>query len=231
MPIDPRLVTSGGSQFQISVLTAEQSLPTELTFTTSAAAVAGATSIAGSLLPALNTKILYAGLVLIANPNTVDAQLIIVATTVTGNPTSIAVEPLAKPLASGSIIKTYAGIPLIGLESANMSLQNETNQAVLLSNQGWQVTDASTGSWSFDGQMMIPKQLEFTKGAYTLTDALLNKQGLYVERFLPNGIYHAGVCVVTNASDTVQGSAYITQQVTLTGSNKPVQRRLFEVVA
>lgn len=232
MSIDPRLVTAGGSQFQISILGETQSKPVELTITVTGAEAIGSTDIECTVTPAGNTKKIYAGTVLVVAPKTVNAQYLYVTdTTASGNPTVIKVEPIKKAITAATVIKTFAGIPLIGLDSANMQLQNQTNQAVLLSNDGWQVTDASTGSFQFDGKLMMPKQLEYAVGAYAISDALLEKTGIYVERFLPNGQYDAGVCVVTNASDTVSGAAYIEQNVTLQGSNKPVRLRLFEVAA
>lgn len=232
MAINPTLVTSLGSQFQIQTLGDQDVVPVAVTYTTSSAAIVGATSIAGVVTPGGNTKKFYEGQILVASPGTADAQYIYVAAnSSTGTPTSITVEPLKKPIATNTPIVSFLGIPVIGLESANMQLQNEVNQAVLLANQGWQVTDASTGSFQFDGTLYVPRQNIYNAGAKLVVDSLLAKTNLYVERYLPDGTYNAGVCVVTSASDTVSGSQYVTRQVTFQGSNKPINQRLFDVVA
>jgi hypothetical protein len=232
MPVNPSLVTALGTQFQIQSLTDQQVTPTPITITVTAAAAVGATSLTVTVTPSSQPKKFYEGQILVANPNETAAQYVYVAANSTdGNPTSLTVEPLKKAIAANDVITSFLGIPVIGLESANMQLQTETNQAVLLANQGWQITDSSTGSFQFDGTLYIPKQNIYNTGAKLVDDALLNKLNIYVERYLPNGEYHAGICVVTNASDTVSGSAYITKQVTFMGSNKPVRLNYFDVTA
>jgi hypothetical protein len=227
MAVNPVLLTSGGTNTQIQVLAFGSTIPPEVTITTTAAAVVGATSLAVTILP--TTVTLRQGLILVAGTGAT-AQLIEVRQTTAGTLTSLPVEPLKKAVASAAVIKTYAGLPLIGLESANMQLQTETNQVVLLANDGWKVTDYSTGSFEFSGNLYIPTTEVFALGARLVIDALLNKQLVYVERFLPDGTYHAGVCAVTNASDQTQGAQYVTLNVTFMGSGKPVQTRLFATI-
>lgn len=225
MPIQPALLTSGGTQFQFTVLPFGKSIPDEITITVTAAAVVGATTLTVTVAPATGVT-LYAGLVLRVGTTAADSQWVILTDKASGTITNLKVEPLQKAIVANAIIKTYAGLPLIGLEGANLQLQTETNQAVLLANDGWQSRDYSTGSFEFSGNLYIPTSGEYALGAYAVADALLAKKNIYVERILPDGTYHAGMCIVSNCSDQTQGAAYITQSLTLSGSGKPVQRRL-----
>jgi hypothetical protein len=227
MPVQPVLLTSGGTNTQIQVLEFGSVIPPTVTITTTAAAVAGATTVPVTILP--TTATLREGLILVAGTGAT-AQLIEVRQTTAGTLTSLPVQPLKKDLASAAVINTFAGLLLIGLESANMQLQTETNQVVLLANDGWRVTDYSTGSFEFSGNLYIPTTETYALGSRQVIDALLNKQLVYVERYLPDGTYHAGVCAVTNASDQTQGAQYVTLNVTLTGSGKPIQTRLFATI-
>ena len=224
MAEQPALLTSGGTQFQIKTLAFGQTVPPEVTITVTAAADVDATALTVTIVPTTNVT-LYEGLVLIVGTGAAQ-QLVIVSATAQGSATTLTVEPLKKAIAANTVIKTFAGIPLIGLEAANMNLTTETNQAVLLSNNGWRVTDYSTGSFEFSGNLYIPTSVAMAVGARAVSDALLQKRNVYVERFLPDGTYHAGMCCVTSASDQTTGAQYITQNVTFTGSGKPVQRLL-----
>lgn len=222
MPQQPSLLTSGGTQFQITPLAFGQNEPAIATLTVTAAAVIGATSLTATIVPA-NTK-LYAGLVFKIGtiPN---EQWVIVAETWNGTGT-LKVEPLKRAITASAIAGTTAGLPVIGLEGANMQLQTEVNSVVLMSNNGWKISDYSTGSFEFSGNLYIPTTPDLTIGAYAVADALLKKQNMYVERILPNGTIHAGVCIVSNCSDQTQGAQYITQSVTFMGSGTPYQYRI-----
>jgi hypothetical protein len=160
MPINPRLVTARGSQFQITpLLNDEASTPTNCTVTVTVAAVVGATTLTVTVTPASNPARFYEGQILVFGANTTNAQYVYVAANSTdGNPATITVEPLRKAIAANAVANTFLGIPVIGLEAANMQLQTEVNQAVLLANEGWQVTDASTGSFQFSGTLYVPRQ-------------------------------------------------------------------------
>ena len=222
MPTQPTLVVSGGTQFQISVLTYGASTPANVVITVSAAATIGATDLTVTTTPTNTT--LYEGLSFKIG-TTPNQQWVVVDQTWTGTG-ALKVVPITKAIAAGTTANTYAGLPLIGLESANMQLQTETNQVVLMSNNGWKITDYSTGSFEFSGNLYIPTSSALAGGAKAVIDALLNKSNLYVERILPDGTYHAGVCVVSSCSDQTQGANYVTQSVTFTGSGKPTQVRL-----
>lgn len=231
MPVNPRLVTARGSQFQITpLLDDELSIPPTVNITVTEPAAVGDTELTITVLPANNPARFYEGQILVVAPNTANAQYIYVAANSTnGNPATITVEPLRKAVADNATIASFLGIPVIGLEAANMQLQTEVNQAVLLANEGWQVTDASTGSFQFSGTCYVPRQAKYKKGVNDMYDAFLNKTNVYVERFLSDGQYNAGIGVITDMSDTVQGSQYITRNLTVQGSNRPVNLRLFEV--
>lgn len=225
MPINPALLTSGGTQFQIRPLAYGAVIPPEITITVSSAATVGATQLTVTVSPATGIT-LYAGLTFKIGTTLANEQWVTLAATASGTIATLQVEPITKAIAASTVAKTYAGFPVIGLESANMQLQTETNQAVLLANGGWRVQDYSTGSFEFSGNLMIPTSPEYAVGAYATADSLLNKQNLWVERVLPDGTYHAGLCIVSNCSDQTQGAQYITQSVTFSGSGKPIQRRM-----
>lgn len=225
MPIDAALLTAGGTQLQITPLAFGVTIPPEITITCSAAIV-GATSVSVVIsTQPTPAKPFYAGMTFKVGtaPN---EQWVVLAADAAATATSFVVEPLTRAITASSVAKSYAGIPLIGLEAANMQLQTETNQAVLLANDGWRNQDYSTGSFEFSGTLYIPTNPAFAGGAYLISDALLAKQNLYVERILPNGLYHAGMCIVSSASDQTQGAQYISQNLTLSGSGKLRQVRL-----
>lgn len=231
MPVNPRLVTARGSQFHVFPFADDESvLPLTKTITVTAAAVVGATTLTVTVTGTATTDRFYEGQILVAAPKTVNSQYIYVAAnSPTATPTTITVEPLRKAIAANAVITSFLGLPIIGLEAANMQLQSEVNQAVLLANEGWQVTDASTGSFQFSGNLFIPRQSVYLAGVRSLKTAFLSKTNVYVERFLPNGQYNAGVGVITDMSDTVQGSAYVTNNLTIQGSNRPIDDNVLAV--
>ncbi|MEM7578283.1 MAG: hypothetical protein AAF316_00265 [Cyanobacteria bacterium P01_A01_bin.80] len=223
MAINPTLLTSGGTQVQISVLNYGETIPTPITITVTSEATAGDTSLDVTFSPTTST--IYAGLAIKVGtaPN---EQWVLVSQTVQGTATSLPVEPITATIAANSTGTTYAALPLIGLEGANMELSTEENSVVLLANGGWTVRDYSTGSFSFSGNLYLPTTPEFAIGARQVADALIAKQNVYLERVLPDGTYHAGLCMVQSASDTTQGAQYVTQNVNFAGSGTPVQIRL-----
>jgi hypothetical protein len=231
MPVNPRLVTARGSQFHVFPFADDESvLPATKTITVTAAAAVGATSLTVTVTGAATTDRFYEGQILVAAPKTVNSQYVYVAANSANSaPATITVEPLRKAIAANAVITSFLGLPIIGLEAANMQLQSEVNQAVLLANEGWQVTDASTGSFQFSGNLYVPRQAVYLAGFRSLKTAFLNKSNVYVERFLPNGQYNAGVGIITDMSDTVQGSAYVTNNLTIQGSNRPVDDNVLAV--
>ena len=221
----PQLLTSGGTSVQIALLEYGQSLPTTATFAINAPPQTNDTTL--SVTPSGDTnKILRAGLAMIAGVGTGDEQWVFVREDTPASSQSIPVEPLLKPIANGATITTFAALPVIGLEAANLNLTTETNQAVLLSNGGWRATDPSTGSFEFSGTLYTPVNAALSYASEMLQNALIDKRNVYVERILPNGTYHAGMCVVSSLSDTTTGAQYVSQSLTLMGSGKIFRRKL-----
>lgn len=224
MPIpQPDLLTSSGTAFQISTLQKGSSIPTVVTITVTAAATIGAESLAVTINP--TTALLKNGLYILGgvSPN---EQWIVVAADTLGTATTLPVEPLKFAIAANSTLRTSQALPLIGLEGANLQLQTEMNSAVLMSNQGWQINDYSTGSWQFSGNLYLPRNTGLAAPAESVLTALLNKDNIYTERILSNGTLFAGMAMVSNASDTTSGAQYVTIAVTFQGSGRPTYRRL-----
>ncbi len=223
MPLNPSLLTSGGTFSQISVLDFGVVLPPEVTITVTSAASVEDTTLAVTVSP--TTATLYAGLVFKIN-SAPDEMWVEVSETMAGTGTSLKVEPITKAISANEEAKTYAAFPLIGLESASMQKQAEANSVVLLANGGYTVRDYSTRSFDFSGTLYVPTTNELAVGAHAVTDALLAAKNVYFERVLPDGTYNAGLCMVQSASDTAQGSQYLSQSVTFAGSGIPVHQRL-----
>lgn len=219
----PDLLTSSATAFQITPLLSGQSIPPNVTITATSAVAEGETEIPVVITP--NTALLRNGLFILAGapPN---EQWIVLDADVAGNSSSLIVEPLKLPLPINSVLKTPEALPLIGLEGANLQLQTEMNSAVLMSNQGWQINDYSTGSWQFSGNLYIPRNNNYAVPAQTVIQGLIKKQNLWTQRVLPNGTLVAGMAMVSSTSDTTQGAQYVTISLTLQGSGKPIYKQL-----
>lgn len=227
--INPTLLTSNAANFQITPLQKGQSEPPKLTITLSTPAVKGATSLSVAITAptgvTLGTTTIMNGTYILSGGNT--PQIVVIDGDQLATVTSLNVDPLAQALASGAVLTTYAGsLVVIGLEAANLQLQKEVNQVVLLSSKGWSNKDYSTGSWQYSGNLMIPVNPSYATGAALVQDALITEKIVYVERILSNGSYLAGVAIVTDCSDTVSGNQYVSQSVTFQGSGQPVKKQL-----
>lgn len=222
--INPNLLTANGSNFMITVLNKGQGEPAKLTIVTLSAAAKGATSL--SVVISVPTGYTAADISIVNGTYFVaDNQIISVDGTIQANATTITVDPLTADLPQSSSFTTYIGsVPLIGLESANLQLQKEVNQVVLLSSKGWSNKDYSTGSWQYSGNLMIPVSTIQAEYGQKIYFALLNEKSLWVERILQNGRYFAGRAIATDASDTVSGNAYVSVSMTLQGSGRIYQK-------
>lgn len=227
--INPTLLTSNSANFQITVLPKGLSEPQKLTITLSAAATKGATSLSVAITAptgiTLGSTTIMNGTYILSGGST--PQIVVIDGNQLATVTSLAVDPLTQPLASGAVLTTYANsVVAIGLEGANLQLSKEVNQVVLLLAKGWSNKDYSTGSWQFSGNLMIPVNPLYAVAANLIQDALINEKIVYVERFLSNGAYFAGIAIVTDCSDTVTGNQYVSQTVTFQGTGQPIQKQL-----
>jgi len=227
--INPTLLTSNSSTFQLTELPRGLSEPPKLTLTTTAPAVKGASTLPVAItapagLNLANVTMMNGTYILV---NGSSGQIIIIDGDQLATVTELSVDPMAQALPAGAVLTTYANsMVLIGLEAANLQLQKEVNQVVLLSSKGWSNKDYSTGSWQFSGNLMIPVATIYARGAALVQDSLINETILWVERILSNGSYMAGIAIVTDCSDTVSGNAYVSQSVTFQGSGRPVKKTL-----
>lgn len=221
--INPALLTSTGTSFQVTVLPKGSNLPKKITFAASAITESAAATptdsvtVTTTLPTGVTTASLKAGTYFRAN----EQNLILTNdTTVTSSTVSLIVDAVAVDVAAQTI-STYVGsFPVIGLEAASRQLQKQTNQVVLLTSQGWQNTGYSTGSFSFSGTLYIPTNKSDAASANAIINALINEQYLWVERIMPNGDYSAGRVAVTDASDTAQGAGYVSVNTTFTGDGQ-----------
>lgn len=218
--INPNLLTANSTSFLITVLNREQGQPDKLTFVTLSPAAKGTTSLSVVIsvpdgytaadIPIVNGTFFIA-----------ENQIITLDGTVQATATTINIDPLNADLPMSSIFTTYINsVPLIGLEAANLQLNREANQTVLLLSNGWINKDYSTGSWQFSGNMLIPVSTVLAAYGQRIKDALLTEKSIWCERILSNGKYFAGRAIATDASDSVTGNAYVTIALTLQGSGK-----------
>lgn len=217
--VNPQLQTAVGSTCQLALLAKGALTPPQVVFTAGATAV-GATSVTVTVdLPAtVTTFTIKNGTYLLA-----DEQVVIIDgdQTITGTTATLVVDPLEEAITAATIMRTYVGIlPVVGLEAANRQLTKETNQAVLLSSRGWQNRAYSTGSWQLSGNLYAPVDRVNGEAARRIVEALIDERFVYVERFLSDGEYSAGLGIVTDASDTVTGASFITRSLTIQGSGK-----------
>ena len=223
--INPPLLTSTGTSFQITILPRGQGAPKKISFAASAvteSASTGATdtvTVTTTMPTGVTTATVKAGTYFKAN----EQNLILTSdTTVTTATNSLVIDAVSVDIAAQTITTYANSVPVIGLEAASRELQKQTNQVVLLTSNGWQSTGYSTGSFSFSGTLYIPTNKTDAASANSIINALLNEQYVWVERILPNGDYSAGRVAVTNASDTAQGAGYISIQTTFTGDGQLV---------
>lgn len=230
MPLtNPIILTSSKASFQITALTTAGAIvPPILTFTvgTGGAAV-GATSIPVAITAptgvTLSSTNIVNGTYFFANvATTANKQVISVSGDQFASVTNLTVDPLTNPLSVGDVFTGYAGcLPLIGLEAANWQLQKTANTIVLLASGGWETSSYGTGSSQFSGTLHIPSAVTLAGGQRTTYQALFNQQYLFVERFLSNGDYVNAVAIVTDLSDTVQGTAFVSVNTTFKVSGYP----------
>lgn len=224
------LLVSTGATAQATLLASGQSVPPILTITLSSAAVVGATSLAVAITAptgvTLSSTTIANGTYLLAGTGAT-AQLVIVDADVLGTVTSLPIEPLKKALATGTVIKAYAGcFPMIGLENANGGITKTNNTVVLLSQAGWNNNDYSVGSWQVSGTMYTPINALYAASVFAIGKAMVDETYVYIERFLANGEYLAGQAIITDFSDTVQGAGYVSRAVTFMGTGRPVIKSL-----
>jgi hypothetical protein len=228
---NPILLTSSGATFQLIELAKGISIPPALTITVGTAAVVGATTLAVTITaPAgvtLGSTTIYDGTYIRVGTGA-NRHIVVVNGDQLATVTSLVVEPIEKAIASGAVLTSFAGIrPLIGLEGANMQLQRQALEAVLLASKGWTSRSYSTANFQFSGTLYIPTSNVLADGANKVLDYLIKEKYVYVERFLANGDYRAGVCLVSDASDTVSQANFVQSNVTFSGTGVPV----FEYVA
>lgn len=218
--INPALLTSTGTSFQLTTLSRGQNFPKKISFAASAVTESASANptdsvtVTTTMPTGTTTSIVKAGTYFKAN----EQNLVLTNdTTVTSATTSLIVDAVGVDVAAQTI-STYVGsFPVIGLEAASRQLQKQTNQVVLLTSGGWQNTGYSTASFSFSGTMYLPTNKTDAVSANAVINALLNEQYLWVERIMPNGDYSSGRVAVTDASDTAQGAGYVSISVTFTG--------------
>lgn len=218
--INPALATSTGTSFQITPLAKGQNTPKKISFTASALTEVAATTPTDNLVvtttmpSGTTTAVVKAGTYLKA----AEQNLVVTNdTTVTSSTTSLIIDAVAVNIAAQTLTTYVGSYPVIGLEAASRQLQKQTNQVVLLTSNGWQSSGYSQGSFSFSGTLYYPTNATDAASAYAVVNALLNETYLWIERFLPNNEYSAGRALVTDASDTAQGSGFISVSVTFTG--------------
>lgn len=225
MPVEnPTLLTSSGATFQISPVAVGATLPAFFTVTVSAAAVVGATTLTTTISApgGVTGKTIASGTYAIVGTGAA-AQVIVFNASAAQTATTITVDPITKPIAANATFRVYVdAVPVIGLEGANLQLQKQVNEVVLLASRGWSTRSYSTGSFQFSGNLYIPVAVASAAGARLVYDALLKERFVYVERFFSNGDYQAGLCLVTDASDTASGAQYLTVSATFQGTGELV---------
>lgn len=224
---NPVLLNSSGGTFQITELAEGQSTPRALIYTVAVGgATAGATEIPVVITAPVgvtlaSTTIANGTYILVGTG--ANTQLVIVDGDQPATTTSLDVEPLDKNIAAAVVFNSYAGaIPVIGLEGASKQYQRTSNDVVLLASDGWTSRSYSTGTFQFSGTLYVPVNAGLAIAARLVTKALEEQIYLYVERFAANGDYSAGLCLVTDASDTFNQAALVSVNVTFSGSGVPV---------
>jgi hypothetical protein len=204
------------------------SVPSFFTVTVTAAAVVGATSLTTTITApgGVTGKTIVNGTYAIVGTGAA-AQTVVLAANALQTATTITVDPILKPIAANATFRVFVdAIPVIGLEAANLQLQKQVNEVVLLASRGWSTRSYSTGSFQFSGNLYIPVSVASAVGARMVYDALITEKMVYVERFFSNGDYQAGLCLVSDASDTASGAQYLTVSTTFQGTGELIMRTI-----